>query len=123
MPLQNILPYTQSARDLSRTLRKNMTQCENLLWERIKKKQLKTQFFRQFPILDYVVDFYSKEIGLAIEIDGSSHNNMFLEDSHRQERIEKLGVKFIRFNNDEIISNIEDVLKRLSDEIKLMVEL
>jgi len=115
--LQNILPYTQKARALSKTLRKNMTLSEKLFWNEIKGKKLKFQFFRQFPILDYVVDFYCKELGLAIEIDGSSHENMFLEDSKRQERIEQLGIKFIRFSNNEIENDLRNVIKRLMDKV------
>ena len=87
MALQNILSYTTEARELAKVLRKNMTESEKIFWESVRKKQLRVQFFRQFPILNYVVDLYCKEIGLAIEIDGSSHNNRFIEDSHRQGRI------------------------------------
>ncbi|TYP76144.1 very-short-patch-repair endonuclease [Aquimarina intermedia] len=93
-----------------------MTSCEMLLWKRIRKGQLHVLFFRQFPILDYVVDFYAKEIGLAIEVDGTSHDHM-LEDSHRQQRIEKLGVQFIRFTNKEILENLDGVVDELTDMI------
>jgi len=75
------------------------------------------QFFRQFPMLDYVVDFYCKEIGLAIEIDGSSHHNRFLEDNHRQGRIEELGVYFIRFTNKQVLDDIDGILKKLDEVI------
>ncbi|WP_378181597.1 endonuclease domain-containing protein [Aquimarina sp. SS2-1] len=95
MTLQNILPYTPEARELAKVLRRNMTKSEKIIWKQVRKNHLGIQFFRQFPILEYVVDFYAKEIGLAIEIDGSSHDTQFLEDSHRQGRIEELGVKFI----------------------------
>ena len=115
--IQGVLPYTTEARKLARELRNNMTPCEHILWNKIKKKQVKVQFFRQFPILEYIVDFYTKEIGLAIEIDGSSHDNMMLEDSLRQGRIEKLGVQFIRFTNQEIETDIEHILYKLSKTI------
>ena len=62
MPLQNILPYTKEARALAKILRKEMTSSEKVIWEKIRKKQLEIEFLRQFPILDYVVDFYCKEI-------------------------------------------------------------
>ncbi|WP_299243912.1 endonuclease domain-containing protein [uncultured Aquimarina sp.] len=118
MALQNILQYTPEARELAKVLRKEMTETEKVIWDRIRKKQLGVQFFRQFPILEYVVDFYCKEIGLAIEIDGSSHDNQFLEDSHRQSRIEELGVKFIRFTNEQILNDLETVLVELKEVIK-----
>lgn len=98
-----------------------MTKTETVFWERTKKSQLGVVVRRQMPILDYVVDFYIKEIGLAIEIDGSSHDNRFLEDAHRQGRIEELGVKFIRFTNDQIERNIDDVLGELKALIDEMV--
>jgi very-short-patch-repair endonuclease len=70
------------------------------------------------PILDYVVDFYIKSIGLAIELDGSSHHNNVLEDGKRQSRIEELGVTFIRFSNHEVQNNMESVLKKLIEVIR-----
>ncbi|MBW1294729.1 endonuclease domain-containing protein [Aquimarina litoralis] len=122
MSLQKVLPYTKEARALSKILRKEMTGSEKVIWEKIRKKQLEVDFFRQFPILDYVVDFYCKEIGLAIEIDGSLHDNQFIEDSKRQSRIEQLGVKFIRFSNDQVLNNFEVVLKELKETIDLLKE-
>ncbi|WP_344927221.1 endonuclease domain-containing protein [Aquimarina addita] len=122
MALQNILPYTPEARQLSKALRKNMTENEKIIWKSLRKKQLGVQFFRQFPILEYVVDFYCKEIGLAIEIDGSSHQNRFLEDSHRQARIEALGVRFIRFSNEQVSNNLNAVLMELTATIKILNE-
>ncbi len=116
--MHNILPYTLEAREFSKKLRKNMTASERKLWNKIKGKQCKVQFLRQFPILGYVVDFYAKEIGLAIEVDGNSHDNRMLEDSKRQERIEKLGVRFIRFTNKQIENNINNVLEELSKTIE-----
>ena len=72
------------------------------------------------PILDYVVDFYIKEIGLVIEIDGSSHDNKELEDVIRQGRIEKWGVTFIRFSNEQLKYNLSNVLEKLNKKIKEM---
>ena len=115
--MNKIIPYTKEARRRSKELRKNTTPAETVLWERIRKKRLGITVFRQFPVLDYIVDFYIKEIGLAIEIDGSSHNNNFLEDAKRQERIEKLGIRFVRFTNEEILNNIEKVLIDLKNNI------
>lgn len=120
MSLQHTIPYTPEARALSKTLRKNMTAAEKVFWEKVRKKQVGIQVFRQFPILDYVVDFYIKEIGLAIEIDGTSHQNRILEDSHRQERIEKLGIQFIRFTNEQILQEIDSVVKEVQDTIDLL---
>ncbi len=114
----NILPYSASARELSKNLRKNMTYSEKLFWNVAKKSGLGVVVRRQVPVLDYVVDFYIKEIGLAIEIDGEIHNNNVLEDGIRQARIEKLGVRFIRFKNHEIENDLSAVLNELTQEIR-----
>ena len=68
-----IIPYNPKLKLLARELRKNSTLSEVLLWQNIKQRGYGVQFHRQVPMLDYIVDFYCHEIGLAIEIDGSSH--------------------------------------------------
>ena len=109
----NVLPYTRDARDLSKQLRKNMTRSEKVFWRATQSSKLDVVIRRQMPILDYVVDFYIKEIGLAIEIDGQIHEDNVLEDGMRQARIEKLGVKFVRFTNQRILNELPSVLKEL----------
>ena len=116
----NILPYTREARELASQLRKNMTASEKIFWSAVKKSKLGVVMRRQMPILEYVVDFYVKEIGLAIEIDGSIHNENILEDGLRQARIEKLGVQFIRFTNYQINNQLSDVIAELKFMIKEM---
>ena len=117
----NILPFTKDARQLAVQLRKNMTPSEKIFWNATKSSKLGVVVRRQMPILDYVVDFYIKEIGLAIEIDGKIHNDNVLQDGLRQARIEKLGVHFIRFTNEQIANNLPEVivkLKKLIDEMR-----
>lgn len=116
----NVLPYSKDARELASRLRKEMTQSELIFWNATKGSQLGVVMRRQLPVLDYVVDFYIKEIGLAIEIDGSSHHNNVLEDGLRQGRIEELGVHFIRFSNKQIINDLPQVLSQLK---QLIVEM
>ena len=72
-----IIPYRRDLKKRAQELRKNQTQAELELWELISKKRLGVEFHRQVPMLDYIVDFYCHEIGLAIELDGSSHDNNF----------------------------------------------
>ncbi|MGC1516606.1 MAG: endonuclease domain-containing protein, partial [Maribacter sp.] len=92
-----------------------MTRTEKIFWEEVKNSKLGTVVRRQMPILDYVVDFYIKEFGIAIEIDGTSHDNNFMEDARRQGRIEELGVTFIRFTNNQVQTNINGVILELKD--------
>ncbi|MBT3877981.1 MAG: endonuclease domain-containing protein [Candidatus Scalindua sp.] len=94
-------------------LRKNMTKAEIILWSKLKGKQLKgLKFRRQHGINNYVVDFYCPESRLAIEIDGGVHyyNSRVTYDKQRQEEIEALGIKVLRYTNNDVVKNLEDVL-------------
>lgn len=112
-----IIPYRHELRDLARSLRKNSTLSEVILWQNIKRRALGVQFHRQVPMLDYIVDFYCHEIGLAIEIDGSSHDHKFLYDARRQGRLEKEGVQFIRFTDEEVKKELFGVLLVLEEKV------
>jgi very-short-patch-repair endonuclease len=62
------------------------------------------------PIDDFIVDFFCNELMLAIEIDGETHNFKISRDRERQKRIEGLGVRFLRFTDEEVKQNIEGVV-------------
>lgn len=113
-----IIPYRSDLREYARSLRKNSTLSEILLWQKIKNRTYKVQFHRQVPMLDYIVDFYCHEIGLAIEIDGSSHDHKYLYDAKRQGRLEAEGVTFIRFSDKQIKQEMTNVLIILEETIK-----
>ncbi len=113
-----IIPYNPELKELARQLRKNSTLPEVLLWQNIKKRALDIQFHRQVPMLNYIVDFYCHEIGLAIEIDGKSHDHSFLYDAKRQGELETYGVKFLRFSNDEVKKHMFSVLLVIEETIK-----
>ena len=114
-----VIPYKDYLKPLARKLRKEMPVSEILLWQEIRKKNLGVQFHRQVPIDNYIVDFYCHEIQLAIEVDGSSHNNdeIYDNDIIRQTKLEDLGVSFIRFDNLEVKNDINNVLKELEGKI------
>ena len=114
----NIIPYNPKLREFARQLRNNSTLSEVLLWKQIKGKALGVEFKRQVPMLEYIVDFYCQEIGLAIEIDGNIHDFRYLEDAQRQQEIEKYGVIFIRFSNEEIKNNMFSVILSLESKIE-----
>src|SRR5690606_27272346 len=113
-----IIPYNKHLKPMAKELRKNMTPSEKLVWENIRKKSLGVEFHRQVPILNYIVDFYCHEIGLVIEIDGNIHDNNFLEDAKRQGEMEAQGLHFLRFTNEEILKNMENVLERIKNYIE-----
>ena len=90
-----------------------MTFPEVLLWNQLKQGQmLGFDFDRQRPIDNYIVDFYCKDLRLAIEIDGGYHDieEVAQNDIVRQERLEALGVRFIRFSNQEVKEEMISVL-------------
>ena len=85
-------------------------------------KALGVEFHRQVPILEYIVDFYCHELALAIEVDGNIHEFRFLEDCQRQEVIEKYGVTFVRFSNEQINTNLFGVLSSLESIVSTLRE-
>lgn len=98
-----------------------MTLSEILLWEQLKKKQiLGHDFDRQKPIDNYIVDFYCKDLQLAIEVDGDSHDSdeAIEKDIKRQNRLESLGVRLLRFDDLEIKFEMDYVLFRIRDWIE-----
>lgn len=102
-------------------LRKNMTKAEKMLWEKLRKKRLDGFRFRnQHPISRYVLDFYCFKAKLGIEIDGKHHNDEIQRfyDDDRTENLEELGVKVIRFSNEEVINDLEGVLTRIQRECR-----
>ena len=118
MPHNKIIPYNPVLRDLARNLRKESTLSEILLWKEIKTKQiLGYQFHRQVPIDNYIADFFCHELFLAIEIDGISHALKETYDEKRQQRLESLGVRFLRFDDLEVKFQMESVLSRIKEWI------
>jgi len=75
-------------------------------------------FHRQKPIGKYIVDFFCNELMLAIEIDGISHEGREKYDKKRQKELEIMGIKFLRFDDDEVFYNIEKVLNTIENWIK-----
>ncbi len=96
-------------------LRTNMPKPEEILWQRIRRKQLGVKFRRQHGIGRYIVDFYCAELNLAIEIDGDSHfsDEGKEKDTIRDAFIEALGIKVLRFTNEEVMKQTESVLERI----------
>lgn len=76
------------------------------------------QFFRQKPIANFIVDFFSKELKLIIEIEGHSHEGKFLKDEVRQKKLEALGFTVLRFSESQIKKNIDAVMGVIESWIK-----
>lgn len=111
---RKILPYNSALKEKARELRNNSTRTEILLWTFLKDKQLRGyDFHRQKPIDEYIVDFFCNELMLAVEIDGVSHIGKELYDAKRQNRLEKLGVRFLRFKDEDVFYNCDYVVKEI----------
>lgn len=116
---RNIIPYNPKLKQRARDLRNNSTLAEVLLWNQIKGRQMKGyQFLRQKPLDNYIVDFFCYELMLAIEIDGDSHVEKVEYDEKRQRRLEGLGVRFLRFYDNDVKGNMDGVLKRIESWIE-----
>jgi len=114
--MAKIIPYNPKLKSLARKLRKDMTFGEVLLWNELKENQFwGFDFDRQRCIDNYIVDFYCKDLQLAIEIDGMSHNyeEAFAKDEIRQQRLERLGVKVIRFTEAEMKNDMVNVMRTM----------
>jgi very-short-patch-repair endonuclease len=115
---RQFLPYKSGLKGIARTLRKEMTLAEVLLWNELKQKQLLGyDFHRQKPIDAYVVDFFCPKLLLAIEIDGASHDGKQTEDRKRQKEIEQYGISFLRFSDNEVRQNLSGVLECIREWI------
>ncbi len=117
---RKIIPYNPKLKELAKKLRQNMTLSEVLLWQELKGKQmLGYDFDRQRPIDEYIVDFYCKDLFLAIEIDGITHTyeGAFEKDQIRQLRLESLGVHFLRFDDLDVKRNMNWVLNTIHEWI------
>ena len=99
-------------------LRRNMTSSEKLLWSKLKKKQIAgVRFRRQHPVSRYIVDFYCHTARLVVELDGKIHLAKKQSDEERTKEIEKLGLQIIRFDNEEVELNIDQVVAKITAKV------
>ena len=120
MTRNKIFHYNPKLRQRARELRKNPTLAEKILWRKIRGKQLGYEFHRQVPISQFIVDFYCHEFSLAIEIDGSSHDSDHRrkKDLERQSVLESVGVSVLRFQDDDVIRQLDAVVTKISKWIE-----
>jgi len=109
-----------------RRLRNNPTYTEKVLWLSLRKRQiLGVRFLRQYGVNYFVIDFYAPKIKLAIEVDGSSHIGKEEYDAERQKYIESFDIKMIRFTDEQVMGNTNNVVKSIEviveERLKLLV--
>jgi cyclase len=110
----------QNIQQNAKNLRKRETNAEKLLWEKLRNKQLGVKFRRQHPIDIFIADFYCHEKKLVIELDGEIHNKPEIAeyDKNRTFEIEKNGIKVIRFTNQLVEFEIDNVIETIVSCIK-----
>src|SRR5690606_17429179 len=109
----NIWHYNPKLRVYANSNRKNMTKAEACLWKFALsgRKQMGYQFRRQRPVLHYIADFMCKELMLIIEVDGITHQweEVVIKDKIRENDLKNVGFTIIRFNDEEVLNNIDNV--------------
>jgi len=102
-----------------KNLRRKETLAEKLLWGKLRNNQLGVKFKRQYSVMNYVIDFYCHSAKLAIEIDGGIHaiqtNRKY--DMYRTDYIKSLGINEIRFNNYDVLNNLEIVILHITNNL------
>jgi len=109
---------------LAEQLRSHMTKAESLFWEQIRNKQFKGyKFRRQHPVHKYIVDFYCHKLKLIIEIDGGYHKTSTQKkaDLERSKLLEFQDLQVVRFTNEDVLNNIDKVLRELEQKINVLL--
>ena len=105
-------------KETRKKLRNNTTSSEKKLWEYLKWSQFEwLKFRRQHSIERYIVDFYCPRLKLSIELDWENHNSQKEYDEIRTEHLKMYGIYEMRFTNQEIWSNIDNVLLSIKNYI------
>ena len=113
--------YRKQLKQTSRTLRSNMTDAEQVLWQRLRRKQIcGVQFYRQKPLLGVVVDFFSAKAGLVVEVDGGQHfeTEHLAKDTVRDRALAELGLHVLRFDNRQVLVETEAVVAEIERIVK-----
>ncbi|MFA7252333.1 MAG: DUF559 domain-containing protein [Candidatus Paceibacterota bacterium] len=115
--MSNFIYNNKYLKEARKSLRNNLTHQETILWNYLKNSKLGYKFRRQHSIGHFISDFYCAEKKLVIELDGNQHLDNAEYDKERTEYFESLGIKVIRFWNDEVDKNIDDLLMKIKQEL------
>jgi very-short-patch-repair endonuclease len=116
-----MLPFNKKLKPFARNLRHNLTDAEQLIWSKIRKKQIGDfQFYRQKNIGDYILDFYCPTGKLIVEIDGGQHyeDDGMMKDQTRDKYLQMLGFAVLRFFDIDVLKNIDGVVERIYEHLK-----
>jgi very-short-patch-repair endonuclease len=99
---------------LAREMRHEPTKAENCLWQAVRRHQIANAHFRrQHAIERFILDFYCDEAKLVVEVDGEIHQYTKEEDAARQEFLESLDLRVIRFTNQQVLSDLDAVIESI----------
>ena len=116
MPIKNIVTeqrVTKAKLERAKELRHEMTPAEKLLWQEIRANKLGVRFRRQQVIQGFIVDFYCHQAGLVVEVDGDIHDLQKEEDERREKVLSEMGLRIVRFGNDEVGMNLSAVVGKI----------
>lgn len=120
MPIKNIVTdqrVTKAKLERAKELRREMTPAEKLLWEDVRAKKLGVRFRRQQVIQGFIVDFYCHKTALVVEVDGDIHDLRQEEDARREKVLTEMGLKIVRFRNDDVMKNASAVVGIIKETV------
>ena len=123
MPVKNIIPsqtVTKEKLQRAKELRRDMTPAEKILWQELRANKLGVHFRRQQVIAGFIVDFYCHKAALVIEVDGDIHDLQQEEDARREKVLSEMGLRVVRFRNEEIMKNLSAVVGNVRRRIYAM---
>jgi len=94
-----------------------MTPAEKVLWEELRANKLGVHFRRQQGIQGFIVDFYCHKAALVIEVDGDVHDLQKEEDEQREKVLSALGLRIVRFGNDEVMRGLSAVVGKIRESV------
>ena len=109
-----MLRYNPRLKPKARALRTNLTDAEQRLWSRLRRKQiLGVQFYRQRPVGNYIMDFFAPAVRLVVEVDGAHHAEATQAeyDKNRTEYLEQIGLKVLRFDDRQVLTQTDAVIE------------
>ena len=120
MSVKNIIPgqkVTKEKLQRAKELRREMTPAEKILWNELRAKKLGVRFRRQQIISGFIVDFYCHKAALVVEVDGDIHDLQQEEDARRERFLQEMGLRTIRFRNDEVVRNLSAVVRKIREPL------
>jgi very-short-patch-repair endonuclease len=121
-----MLRYSRRLKGKARSLRANLTDAEQRLWARLRRKQiLGVQFYRQKPIGDYIADFYAPAVRLIVEVDGSQHAELSQAeyDKRRTAYFQRIGLRVLRFNDRQVLLELDSVTEEIFRTLEKQIPL